>query len=114
MVDVGGALGVARSSLPWRRRVFTVVAWPGRVDVARFCTTLGLSLVDGGSVVCSGRPLEVVVVVVAQRRGRWWVATRRWLTIDIARLCTTPEPLGSVDRVSGGAGGASQWRVWWW
>jgi hypothetical protein len=66
----GGCVGCGPIISPWRCRVFTVVAWPGRVNVARFCATLGLSLVDGGSVVCSGCPLEVVVVVVAQRRGR--------------------------------------------
>ena len=43
-----------------------------------------------------------VVVVAARRRGRWLVAARVWLAIDVARLCATPGPLGPVD---GGVGG---------
>ena len=38
-----------------------------------------------------------VVVVAARRRGRWLVAARVWLAIDVARLCAMPGPLGRVD-----------------
>ena len=34
--------------------------------------------------------------------GRWWVAVCRGLSICIAHLCATPEPLGLVDSVVGG------------
>ena len=69
-----GPIAFAVAASCRRGRRWWVVRSPHEVSAALFCTTLGLSLADGSSGVCPGRP-TIVVVVVVEALGvprSWW------------------------------------------
>ena len=73
------------------------------IDIVRLCATPGpLGPVDGGMGGCHWCHLIVFTAAASCGCGRWWVAARVWLVIDVTCLCATPGPLGPVD---GGVGG---------